>query len=230
MTTKRASRVNRTGVPRAWSQVTRENTAQGFRLTLPAIGLGRRRKEAPWLPAQSLFWVGGVLCFFVALLTVFFLALPQLVAQNTAGGKPVTLTPNDLVVPWPIWAGLAGFWGTAATGLLWGLNLCRRYGIVEVTDGVLRVEQSSLFGRRQWQWPCEEIAAVQTGPTGLTIGGGTSARGITTGGTRVPELHLCMKDGGRIRMFAGRSEAELAWIARELRQALQVGTKDDNGG
>jgi hypothetical protein len=73
--------------------------------------------------------------------------------------------------------------------------------------------------------------AVQTGPTGLTIGGGTSATGVTIpGGTRVPELHLYTKGGERIRLFAGRSEEELDWIAGELHQALQVGTKDYNGG
>ena len=106
------------------------------------------------------------------------------------------------------------FAACVVAGILGGLNLCRRRGVVEVTDGVLQVEQTSLFGRRQWQWPCDEIAAVQTGPTGLTIGGGTGDTGVTTlGGTRVPELHLYVKDGKRIGLFAGRSEAELEWIA-----------------
>jgi hypothetical protein len=135
------------------------------------------------------------------------------------------------VVPWPVWAGLAGLWGIVLASMLAGLNLCRCHGIVEVAEGFLRVEQANLFGRRQRQWPCEEIVAVQTGPTGLTNGGGTSATGVTIpGGTRVPELHLYTKDGERIRLFAGRSEEELDWIARELRQVLQVGTKDYNGG
>jgi hypothetical protein len=226
MTRKRAALVRQTGVKPAWSQVTLESTAHGFRVILPAVGLGRRRKEVPWLPAQSLFWVGGILCFFAVLLTVFFLALPQLVTHNTVGGELVIHAPNDLVVPWPVWAGLVGLWGIVLASMLAGFNLCRCHGIVEVADGFLRVEQANLFGRRQRQWPCEEIVAVQTGPTGLTIGGGTSATGVTIpGGTRVPELHLYAKDGKRMRLFAGRSEEELDWIARELRQALQLGTR-----
>jgi hypothetical protein len=215
----------------AWSQATVERTAQRFRLTLPAVGLGRRGNKAPWVPAQSWFWVGAVLCLFAALLTVFFLAIPHLVTHNTAGGKPAVQALNDLVVPWPVWAGLAGFWGIVIAGTLWGLNLCRRHGVVEVSNGVLGVEQTSLFGRRQWHWPCVQIAAVQTGPTGLTIGGGTSTTGAATpGGMRVPELHLYIEDGGRIGLFAGRSEAELDWVAGQLRQALQVGTNEDGGG
>jgi hypothetical protein len=136
--------MNRACVQPDWSQVTLERTAQRFRLILPAVGLGRHRKEAPWLPAQSLFWVGAVLCFFVVLLTVFFFALPQLVAHNAADGKPVMHAPNDLVVPWPVWVGLAGFWGIVVAGILGGLNLCRRRGVVDVTDGVLQVEPACL--------------------------------------------------------------------------------------
>src|SRR5262249_57827053 len=130
----------------------------------------------------SLFWVGVCFCVIAALLTVFFLALPQLATHNTLGGKPVVYAPDDLVVPWPVWAGLAGLWGIVLVGIIAGLNLCRRYGVVEVADGVLRVEQASLFGCRRMEWPREQIAAIQTGPTGLTIGGGTRATGVTVPG------------------------------------------------
>jgi hypothetical protein len=230
MNRRRFGPLNRTRVQPAWSLVTIDHTAQCFRLTLPAVGLGRHRKEVPWVPAQSLFWVGGILCFVAAILTVFFLALPHLATHNAAGGKPVVYGPNELVVPWPVWAGLAGFWGVCVAGILGSLNLCRCHGIVEVTDGVLRVRQSSLFGCRQQEWPHDQVAAVQTGPSGFTVGGGTHANYHTVpGGIPVAELHLYLKDGRRVRLFAGRSADELDWIAMELRQALQIGQTKNSG-
>lgn len=224
MNTKRVGPRNRTPVQPAWSLVTINHAAECFRLMLPAVGLGRHRKEVPWVPAQSLFWVGGILCVVAAFLTLFFLALPQVANHNTAGGKPVAYGPNELVVPWPIWAGLAGFWGVCVVGILGSLNLCRCHGIIEVTDDVLRVRQSSLFGCRQREWPRDQVAAVQTGPSGLTIGARTQATHHTIpGGIGVAELHLYLKDGRRVRLFAGRSADELDWIAMELRQTLQIG-------
>jgi hypothetical protein len=225
MSRERAADVNLMGVQPAWSQVTVEHTAGGFRMILPAVGPVRRRKETPWLPAQSLFWVSVSFCVITALLTLFFLALPQLAAQNTVGGKPVTYAPEDLVVPWPVWAGLVGFWGIALVGIFAGLNLCSRHGVIEIRNTVLCIDQVGLFGYRRREWSRDQIAAIQTGPTGLTIGGGTGTVGVAIpGGIRVAELHLYLKNGARVRLLAGRSEEELAWIAVQLRQALKVGT------
>jgi hypothetical protein len=209
-----------------WSQVTLQEAGRDVRLILPAVGIWRRRKDAPWVPAQSLFWVGTILCVFVALITIFIV----LAAKNTAGERWVGNATKDLIIPWPIWAGLVGFWCMSLATILGGLNLCRRQGILEVTDHVLRGEQGGLFGRRQWEWPREQIAAAQTGPTGITFGGGTRAASVpSSGGVRMAELHLYLQDGSRIRLFAGRAENELNWIAGQLRRALQVDTKHYDG-
>jgi hypothetical protein len=101
-----------------------------------------------------------------------------------------------------------------------------RQGSFEITDQLLRVEQVSLLRRRRGEWPRERIVAVQTGPSGFTLGGGTRSTGVAVrGGMRIAELQVHLTDGNRIRLFTGRCEAELDWIAGQLRQALHVGTK-----
>ncbi len=226
MTRQSATYLQGMGARPVWSDVTLEEADRGVHLALPAVGCWRRQKVVPWVPAQSLLWVGALLCLFVALMTgIFFMA-----AQHPSGRKPVGDARKDLDVTWPIWAGLGGFWLMGLATLLGGLNLCRRQGILEVTDHVLRAEQTSLFGRRQWAWPREQIAAVQTGPTGITIGGETRPAGVRSAeGIAMAELHLYLQDGSRVRLFAGRSPKELDWIAGQLRAALQVGTKHYDG-
>src|SRR5262245_6673640 len=112
---------------------------------------------------------------------------------------------------WAIPAFLSIFWLVGIGLLLGSLNMGRRRAAIAVTGGTLMIIQTGLFGSKQRDWPAGEVEAVCAGPSGMTV-------------NDIPVLELQIFDGGanKFGLLAGRSDAELHWLANELRSALSV--------
>jgi hypothetical protein len=95
--------------------------------------------------------------------------------------------------------------------LLAAINMGRRKAALAVTGGSLMVLQTGLFGSKQREWPPGEVEAVRAGPSGMTV-------------NDKPVLELQIFDGGaeKFGLLAGRTNEELEWMARELREVLKV--------
>ena len=161
----------------------------------------------------------------MAILTAAFIVLPRL--GSTEGG--VYTPPSNEPLPAVMFIGLGGFWLASLGTVLSGLNMGLRRGVVEVIGDVLRIQQITPFSNRVVELPRGRIAAVQRGPTGLSIG---CTRGTGRSGARghgVDELHVYTDDGARLRFFAGRQSGELELVAAHLREALAVGTRQYDG-
>jgi hypothetical protein len=120
---------------------------------------------------------------------------------DAMGDKSIWILPLFLSVFW-----LAGI------GILLGsLNMGRRRAAIAVTGGTLMVIQTGIFGSKQRDWPPGDVEAVRAGPSGMTV-------------NDEPVLELQIFDGGahKFGLLSGRSDAELRWLAAELRQALGV--------
>jgi hypothetical protein len=114
----------------------------------------------------------------------------------------------------PIWVlplFLSFFWLVGFCFLLASLNMARRRAAIACAGGTLMVIQTGLFGSKQRDFEPGDIEAIRVGPSGMTV-------------NDVPIRELQIFDGGadRFALLAGRSDAELDWLAAELRQALNV--------
>jgi hypothetical protein len=103
------------------------------------------------------------------------------------------------------------FWLVGIGMLLAAINMGRQKAALAVTGGSLMVLQTGLFGAKQREWPPGDVEAVRTGPTGMTV-------------NDKPVLELQIFDGGAAKfgVLAGRTDAELEWMAGELRAVLKV--------
>jgi hypothetical protein len=116
----------------------------------------------------------------------------------------------------PLWvlpAFLSFFWLVGICFLLASLNMARRRAAFAYTGGTLMVIQTGLFGSKTRDFEPGDVEAVRVGPSGMTV-------------NDVPIRELQIIDGGaaKFSLLAGRSEAELDWLAAELRAALRVPT------
>ncbi len=121
---------------------------------------------------------------------------------------------NNLKHKGPIWVlplFLSFFWLVGFCFLLASLNMARRRAAFACTGGTLMVIQTGLFSSKQRDFEPGDVEAVRVGPSGMTV-------------NNVPIRELQIFDGGAAKfgLLAGRSEAELDWLAAELRQALGV--------
>jgi hypothetical protein len=137
----------------------------------------------------------GVLAFITAMMLVIFLA------GNLKHNGPIWVLPLIL----------SFFWFVGICFLLASLNMARRRAAIACTGGTLMVIQTGLFGSKQRDFEPGDVAAVCVGPSGMTV-------------NDVPIRELQIFDGGadKFALLAGRSDAELDWLAAELRQALGV--------
>jgi len=103
------------------------------------------------------------------------------------------------------------FWLVGIGLLLAAINMGRRKAAIAVTGGSLMVLQTGLFGSKQREWPPGDVEAIRTGPSGMTV-------------NDKPVLELQIFDGGAAKfgLLAGRTDAELEWMAAELRAMLKI--------
>lgn len=116
--------------------------------------------------------------------------------------------------PWPAWLFLLVFWAVGLGMVLGAINLARRRFTIQVEDDRARVEQKGPFGLKSWAWDKSELAAVRA-----------DASGVKINNVPVLELQWHLVSGQKIGTLGGRSEAELQWVAAELRQTLNVPAK-----
>lgn len=113
--------------------------------------------------------------------------------------------------PWPAWLFLLVFWAVGLGMVFGAINFARRRFTIEVESDRVRVEQHGLFGSKSWVWDKSELAAVRADASGMKINN-----------VPVLELQWHLAAGKKVGTLAGRTEAELQWIAAEVRQALNL--------
>lgn len=175
------------------TNVTLETRDDGLTLTLPPAGFVRGTK--------GLFGFALAWCGFMVIFTGFTVVLP-LSGASSQGSANVGAFAIFCAV----------FWAIGAALMLGAVNMARRSAIVDVVGGTLLVSRRSIFRVRQQEWEPERGATVAVGPSGMSV-------------NDVPVLCLRVTDseGSVTKLFAGRPDAELRWIASVLDAALRPG-------
>jgi hypothetical protein len=84
--------------------------------------------------------------------------------------------------------------------------------VVEERAGrALLISQRSYFGVKQRGWQREELRTITCGPSGMEVNE-----------QPVMELQITPASGGTESFFTGRDEDELRWLARLLRESLEL--------
>lgn len=195
-------------------------TAEGFELTLPPVGVSRA--------GHGLFWVGLCFCGGVAIISVAWVLIAG--AGSTHKGVYTPPDPNRAPIPWQMWVVMAGFGLASLAVAVYGVSLGRRSAVIEVAGDSLLVREQGLFGSRTRQWKREQLKAIQSGPSGWSVGGRAKAGSTRNTGFSIQQLHVYLKDGGRIRLLTGRDGKELHWVAAQLRHAVGATTTTYDGG
>jgi hypothetical protein len=202
--------------PPSKSRIVIDPASDGFRIKLPTIGISRA--------GHGLFWVGVCFCVGCAVLNACFLLFPHLGTTHKGVYTPPDPTPEPL--SWQVWAVLTSFWIVSLGLTLVGATMGMRRAIIDVSVTSVRIVEIGLFRRRHLEYKREEISAIQTGPSGMSVGA-TKRTGAS--GKSIQQLHIYLKNGRRIRLLTGRDDDELDWLAAQLRQALAVTTKNYDG-
>jgi hypothetical protein len=208
-------------MPRARSSPTtsavHELTKDGFRFVLTPVGITRA--------GHGFFWVGLCFCLGITVITASFLLLAT---GNSDGG--VDSFDQLQSLPLLAWVVLGAFWVVSIWAALFGASMGIRSGVIEVAGNSLRVREKKLLSRRQHQWTNNELIAIQTGPSGFSVGRSKKTGRSGAAGKSIQQLHIHLSDGRRLRLFTGRDADELDWISSELRQALNLTHKAYDGG
>ncbi len=159
----------------------------GFTLVLPPTGV--------WRGSRGMLLFSFVWCGFMAVFTCVFL----FASGRTSGSD----------APFFLFTSL--FWAIGIAMLLGAVNMGRRRGLLMADAGTLRMAQESLFGRKSWAWPRDQLAAIRVDRSGMEVNN-----------RPVVELQVHTRDGRKTGVLSGRDELELLWMATMLRQQLGV--------
>lgn len=110
-----------------------------------------------------------------------------------------------------ILAFLSVFWAVGIGTMLAAINAGRRQAILDVVGDTLLITRQNIFKTRQEEVRRDNIESIRRDKSGTEV-------------NDVPILNLQVhrKQGKKIAMLSQLSNDELAWIASELRQALDV--------
>jgi len=170
-----------------------ERFADGVTIEVPAAGLWKGTRG---LFVLALLW-NGFMAPFTLCMGGAFLAGQQVQKGNEAA--------------WVLPLLLAVLWAVGIILLLVALNMGKRRAALAVTSGSLMVVQTGLFGTKQRTWGPGEVDAIRAAPSGLEV-------------NEVPVLELQIHGAsGKFSLLGGRTDAELEWLAKELRRALRIG-------
>ncbi len=201
------------------SRATIAQTPEGFQLTLPAVGVRRA--------GHGSFWVGLCFCAGVAVISVAWVLIAG--AGATLKGVYIPPDPNRPPLSWQMWAGMVGFGLISLALTLHGLSMAMRSAVIEVAGDALQVREKGMFRNRTLRWNREELKAIQSGPSGMSVGSTAKAGRTHAKGWSIRQLHVYLNDGRRVRMLTGREDSELEWVAARLRAALGTGTTEYEG-
>ena len=206
--------------PPSKSRITMERASDGLHFMLPSIGISRA--------GHGLFWVGLCFCVGCAVLQACFLVFPHLGETHKGVYIPPDRDPEPL--PWQIWALLAAFWVVSLGLTLLGASLGLRSAIIDVSENSIQIIEKGMLRIRHLEYKREEISAIQTGPSGMSLGATKRTGSHGAAGMSIQQLHIYLKNGRRRRLLTGRDDDELDWLAVQLRLALSVPTKSYDGG
>jgi len=147
--------------------------------------------------SRGLFWFSMFWCGFMSLFSpVWFL-----------GGWGAHLW---FVIPF-----LALFWAIGLAMFFGALNMGCRHARLEVSGDRLKIVRRGPFGGSEHHWRADELKAIRVGPSGMSINNRC-----------ILNLHVVPRRGTKQKLFAGRDEDELRWLAAALRARLSVGGQD----
>jgi len=122
-------------------------------------------------------------------------------ALNSKGGK----------TPWFVFVFISGFEAIGIGMLLGAINMARRKASLRASATDLMIVRQSPFGSKTFKATRSEVNAIRVGPSGAAVNN-----------VPVLELQVHAAGGAKHGCFSGRSNEELAWLATELRRAMNV--------
>jgi hypothetical protein len=111
---------------------------------------------------------------------------------------------NDM--PWFGYAIFGLFWLIGIGLLLSGINMGRRRAAIALVSGQLMAIQTGIFGSKKREWPLEELAEIRVGPSGMEVNK-----------QPINELQIVDKKNSKFGLLSERNDAELRWLASELK-------------
>lgn len=155
---------------------------------------------------------------FLLIFSIFWLLLSSVVlAAFTVAGLSDSVKGDK--PPWFIFVFLAGFEAIGIGMLLGAINLARRKASLRASPTDLMIVRQSPFGSKTFKSTRAEITSIQVGPSGLTVNA-----------VPVMELQVIAAGGTKHGFFTGRTNEELAWLATELRRAMNVPLAEGGSG
>jgi hypothetical protein len=143
-------------------------------------------------------WRGSAGLFPWGLMVTVFAALVAL------QGRTEPLSGMDILV-------LLIFFLVGSGLMLGGLHVGRRRVFLAVIGDRFLVAQTGLFGSKRGEWWRTDLEDVQLGASGATVDH-----------EAVLELQIYSRDGKKFGVLAGWGQAELQWLAEELRRFLRL--------
>lgn len=184
-------------VPPEGSSITAES--QGATVVIELRPIGVLRAGGAFLFIWSLLWN----LFLVVATPLFLTAAFRGEMKNEAG---------VVQSPWLVCLFLVPFWAIGAGSAAFLANRGRRRSTVTASDRRLRITTTSLFQRREDEWPVEDMESIV-------------ATGVETGR---PRLLVHTRSGGPHEYFGERTAAERRWLVRLLNKTLLNRSSDSN--
>ncbi len=170
-----------------------------------AVVVERTRDSITLTVPPAGIWRAGKAALLFGLLWCGFIAIFDTVVLFAANEKPGQAGPYIML-------GFSLlFWAVGIGILLSAVNMGRRRAVLAVVADELLVLQTGLFGSKRWQWLRRDLADIRTGPSNTSVNN-----------VPVRELQIQPREGEPVGLLAGREDAELQWLATELRRALRV--------
>jgi len=103
------------------------------------------------------------------------------------------------------------FWAIGIAMLVGAVYMARQSALIGVKDGLLFVERKTIFGEKWTEFSAEQIESIEMGRSNMEV-------------NDVPVMNLQIKphDEKLIGMFSQLDNAELEWLAQQLRRALGI--------
>lgn len=177
-----------------------ERRPHGVTINIPPVGVW---KGSRGLIFFSLIW-NGLLSVFV---TVAILGMAGVLEVEADG--PLWLMPVFLIP----------FVAVGVGTMLAAINMGRRHATIATADELVMLVRHSIFGKKTHEWSAEQIEEIKVGPSGIEVND-----------VPISELQIHVRHAQKLGCLSQLDDAELAWIAAELNQALSIGTPHTNDG
>jgi hypothetical protein len=103
------------------------------------------------------------------------------------------------------------FVGVGVGVTLAAVNMGRRHAMIATEDNQMFIVRHSIFGKSTKEWMAEDIREICVGNSGMEVND-----------VPIKELQIHAHEGDNFGCLSQLDDDELAWIAGELNQALQL--------